>query len=135
MNQVITMLLKGISIIYLEKSTTFYLLNTVKGINRTPDEPINEKTIRGSHEGFIEHIDTNLNLIRKRIENPELTIKYFELGNKTHTKIAIVYMNNLADPISVQKIARRLEVISSDMIFSPGYLADFIEDYPSSPFP
>ncbi|PGA92726.1 spore germination protein [Bacillus toyonensis] len=135
LNQVIPMLLKGISIIYIDKNTTFYLLNTVKTISRTPDEPINEKTIRGSHEGFIESIDTNLNLIRKRIENPQLTIKYSELGNETHTKIAIAYMNDLADPMSVQEIERRLQSISTDMIFSPGYLEDFIEDYPWSPFP
>ncbi|MED2777023.1 spore germination protein [Bacillus thuringiensis] len=135
LNQVITMLLKGISIIYLQKDTTFYVINTVKITNRTPDEPINEKTIRGSHEGFTENINMNLNLIRKRIENRQLTVKYFELGNETHTKIAIVYMNDLTDPMSVQEIERRLQSITSDMVFSPGYLEDFIEDSPWSPFP
>ncbi|PEF41507.1 spore germination protein [Bacillus wiedmannii] len=135
LNQVIPLLLKGISIIYLDKGTTFYLLPTVKTINRTPDEPINEKTIRGSHAGFIENINTNLNLIRREISSPQLTIKYFELGNETHSKIAIVYMNDLADPMSVQEIERRVQSISADMIFSPGYLEDFIEDYPWSPFP
>ncbi|MED2777953.1 spore germination protein [Bacillus thuringiensis] len=63
--------------------------------NRTPDEPINEKTIRGFHEGFTKNINMNLNLICKRIENRQLTVKYFELGNETHTEIAIVYMNDL----------------------------------------
>jgi len=66
--------------------------------DRDVQEPENEKVIRGSHQGFIENLDSNINLIRQRIRNSQLMIKYYELGMESNKNVAIIYMNNLANP-------------------------------------
>lgn len=135
MDQVIADLVRGNCAIFLQGKDACYLFNSTKENDRSPDEPENEKAVRGSHKGFIENMDMNLNAIRGRIRNPKLTIKYLTLGSETHTNVAIVYMNGIANMDTVKDLQKRLESISSDMTFSPGYIEESIEDTPLSPFP
>ncbi|MCR2822412.1 spore germination protein [Lederbergia panacisoli] len=134
MNIAVTALLKGNSILFLENGTEIYILNTLQSHSRSPEEPENEKVVRGSHEGFVGHLNINLNLVRMRIQNRHLKIEYFELGWETNTRVAIVYMEEIANPTLVDELKKRINSISSDMIFSPGYIEEFIEDRPISPF-
>ncbi len=128
-------ILLGKCLLILNNYTQIFLLPTVKVFNRTITEPTNEKVIRGSHEGFVEDIMINLSLIRKYINNPNLTIKYLVVGNESKTKVAIVYLRNLANSTILKEVERRINSISSDMVTSPGYMEEFIEDTPSSIFP
>ncbi|MEK3887713.1 spore germination protein [Bacillus sp. FSL K6-3431] len=134
LNEAVTALLKGMSVLFVEKQGAIFLFNTIKLVRRSPDEPENEKVVRGSHEGFVESLDVNLNLVRKRIKNRQLKIQYYEVGWETNTKLAIIYMNEIANPALVKEVNRRIESISSDMAFSPGFVEEFIEDSPFSPF-
>ncbi|WP_347548537.1 spore germination protein [Pseudalkalibacillus hwajinpoensis] len=128
-------LLKGYAVILIEGQRKCYLFHVVKTFNRSIDEPDNEKVVRGSHDGFVEDLFVNVNLIRKRIETIDLTVRFIRVGKRTNTNVGIVYMTSLADPKVVQKVEERIKSIDSDNVFSPGYMEEFIEDTPSSPFP
>lgn len=134
LNKVVSYLLKGYCALFLEEQTACFLFNSVQVNSRSPDEPENEKTVRGAHKGFIENLDINLNLIRERIQNRQLTIKHFKLGTESNSIVAMIFMNDIANPLTVEKVQERIESISSDMIFSPGYIEEIIEDTPFSPF-
>lgn len=135
LEEAVDMLLRGHTLIYVEGQENICISNTAKSLNRTPDEPRNEKVIRGGNEGFIEDIQVNLNLIRKQITNRQLKIKYFTLGTKTSTKIALVFMEELVNPLVLEQIEGKLLSIPSTMISGPGHLEAFIESQPFSPFP
>src|SRR5699024_10056423 len=108
---------------------------TMKQNNRSTDEPENEKVVRGSHQGFVESLDINMNLIRKRIINRQLIVQYYELGQETNTNVAIVYMKQLADTDLVNDIEKKISSISTDAIFSTGLIEQYMEEFPLSPFP
>ncbi|WP_349772282.1 spore germination protein [Lederbergia citrisecunda] len=129
-----TSLLAGNSVLFLQNGTEFYIFNTIQINSRSPEEPENEKVVRGSHEGFVGRLNINLNLVRSRIRNRQLKIEYFQLGWETNTRVAIVYMEGIANPSMVDEVKNRIISISSDMVFSPGFLEEFIEDKPFSPF-
>lgn len=135
LDQITRKMLNGFSVVYIDGDQHAFLIDTAANIARSTDEPQNEKVIRGSHQGFAENLNINLNLLRNRIEDPNLYIQYITLGKKTNTKIAIAYMKGIANEEVVNEALRRLESISTDMIFSSGYLEEFIEDSSSSPFP
>ena len=134
LNQVVLEMLKGHSAIFMKDETNCWLINHLQVNSRSPEEPENEKTIRGSHKGFIEELDVNLNLIRERIQNAQLTIKYFTLGTETNINVAMIYMNDIANPSTVEEVQERIESISSDMVFTPGYIEEDLEDSAFSPF-
>lgn len=128
-------LLEGFSVIFADGEGTAFLIDTASSFDRSAEEPGNEKVVRGSHQGFVENIAINLNLLRKRINDPNLLVEYSNLGNVTHTKIAIAYIKGIANEELVQKVQARINSIDSDMVFSPGYFEEFIEDSTFSPFP
>lgn len=102
---------------------------------RSPEEPDNEHVIRGAHEGFVESISTNIGLIRKRLEIPELVVKSVTIGTKTKTKISYVYLAHTTDNQLLEQLEHRLETAKAEVITSAGQLEDYIEDNVWSPFP
>lgn len=128
-------LTQGHCLYFSEGRSDFFVLGVATAYKRDVSEPQNEGVIRGQHQGFIEQLTVNLYLIRKLIENPNLTVRYFKLGKLTKTKVAVVYMQDLANADLVKEVERRIQYISSDMVLSPGFIQEFTEDNPFSPFP
>ncbi|MBH8605389.1 spore germination protein [Thermoactinomyces sp. CICC 10522] len=135
LNHAIFKLLDGSCVILLEREKRIYIANVPNTDKRGIEEPDNERVVRGPHYGYVEDLSTNLRLLRKQIQNPNLVIRYYKLGKITRNKIAVAYMHNLANPELVDKVDQRLRSISSDTILSPGFLQEYIEDHPFSPFP
>lgn len=95
---------------------------------RNITEPATEAVIRGSHEGFVESMTTNISLIRKRLRNSNLKIKYFTIGNDSHTKVGMIYLDHIANKKTVANIEQKLSDIDIDFILAPGHIEEFISD-------
>jgi spore germination protein KA len=132
---VVSALLQGYCAIFFEENSRVLLAEAQYSSHRSPMEPDNEGVVRGSHDGFIENLPINVHLVRSRIENRNLTVKYYEVGKVTKTKLAVLYINDLADPGLIDELDKRIRSISTDTVISPGYVAEFMEDNPWSPFP
>src|SRR5699024_8774381 len=76
LNSIVNYLLLGSVTIIIESETTCYLYNIIQSNPRSPDEPDSEKIVRGSHIGFVENFEVNLNMIRERVKNRHLKIEY-----------------------------------------------------------
>ncbi|WP_189017252.1 spore germination protein [Paenibacillus marchantiophytorum] len=135
LEQAVDALLRGYCVIYFDDDADLYLFHTPSSYQRSITEPVNEKVLGNSHEGFIERLDINLHLIRKKITSQHLAIRYAHVGLEADTKLAIVYMDQLANLEIVEEINKRIAEISIDYISSVGIVEQFIEDAPYSPFP
>ncbi len=83
---------------------------------RSTSEPENDRVMRGSRDGFVEALLTNVTLIRRRIRSPELTVSYVRGGKITKTDIAIIYLHGKADPAFVERIVNKAENIKTDSL-------------------
>ncbi|MCS0824839.1 spore germination protein [Cytobacillus firmus] len=128
-------LLKGNCLLMKENGKEGLLLNISASHIRDISEPFSERIVNGSHEGFVEALDRNIYLLRKRIETSEFTVKKYALGSKTNTQIAIIYLQDFTSEELVQKIDKRIKSITMDTIQAPGFIQDCIEDSTYSPFP
>lgn len=81
---------------------------------RTPEEPDNEKVIRGSRDGFAENIIINAGLIRRRIRSPQLRLELHKLSDLGQTDVAIAYMNDIVNNKHLEWIKKRLSQIKHD---------------------
>jgi spore germination protein KA len=133
--EMISGILSGGYVLFISERDEAWLFTFPKDIQRAIQEPINETVVRGAHDGFVEKLETNISQLRLRIKNPEFTVNYHELGDKTKTKVAVIFMKGIADQDIVDEVERRLSYISTDMVLSPGYIEEFIEDDPFSLFP
>lgn len=135
LKEIIGYMLAGKSVLFIEDEQAAYVFDTPIQVTRSLEEPDTEKTVRGSHIGFVEDLNTNLYLLRDRIKNKYLKVNYITLGTESKRNVAIVYMDNLANKETVKEIEKRISNISLDSVFAPGYIEEFIEEHPYSPFP
>lgn len=94
-----------------------------------------EKVVRGSNESFTESEKANTALIRKRIRNTGLKVKEFQIGVRSFTNVAIVYIEDLADPDLVKETHRRLTEYEIDGVMDSGVMEQLAEESWYSPFP
>ncbi|MEG0259343.1 MAG: spore germination protein [Lysinibacillus sp.] len=81
---------------------------------RNPEEPDNEKVIRGARDGFTESIMQNAGLIRRRLRNSNLRFELHKVSAIGQTDVAISYMENIVNEELVGKIRKRLSEIHHD---------------------
>ncbi|WP_238933551.1 spore germination protein [Brevibacillus choshinensis] len=128
-------LLKGYVIVLLTGQQDIVCIAAKSSFTRSVDEPVNEKVVRGAHDGFIENLNVNVHLVRKMIENRQLTVTYYTIGRETQTRVALLYMNNLANKQVVQEMEKRIQAIHADSILGTNFIEEYVEDTPYSPFP
>ena len=97
------LLLQGKSLYFHEHVESFCTFETALSLKRDITEPDNEGIVR-VHTGFVEDLATNLASIRKLIKSPNVVVKYFTLGEEMHTKVAIAYMQNIANDDLVTEV-------------------------------
>jgi len=83
---------------------------------RNTEEPENDKVMRGSRDGFVETLIFNTAMIRRRIRNPELTVKYLNVGRSSRTDIAVCYMQSRADLEYVDDLCGKIENLETDAL-------------------
>ena len=81
---------------------------------RGTSEPDTDRVMQGSHDGFVETLVTNTALIRRRIRDPRLTMRHFDLGGASHTDVVMCYIDGVADEKRVNKIADKLKSLHPD---------------------
>lgn len=102
---------------------------------RAVEEASTEKSIKGPREGFTETIKDNIGLIRRYLKDPNLRLDRKYIGERTKTEIAVLYLNDVANPDIVREVHKRLEQIEIDGILESGYIAEMISDRRLTLFP
>ncbi len=78
---------------------------------RETAEPDTDRVMQGAHDGFVETLVMNTALIRRRIRDPRLTMKHFNLGGASGTDVVMCYMDGVADPETVEAVSRKLSSV------------------------
>ncbi len=104
---------------------------------RSMSEPENDRVLRGSRDGFVETLIFNTAMLRRRIRDTALTVKYINGGRRTHTDMALCYMSDSADMKYVASLQRRLESLNTDsLVLGHQSIAEsLIRDSWYNPFP
>jgi spore germination protein KA len=134
-DRAISHILQGNCLFFVDQDPIAYVMETAIDKERALTIPINERVIRGSHLAFNENLDTSVFLVRKQLEHKQVMVKYYTLGEVSRTRIALIYLREITNPVLVQRLERRLEAISADFVQTPGFIEEMIEDRPLSPFP
>ncbi len=83
---------------------------------RETSEPENDKVMRGSRDGFVETMIFNTAMVRRRIRDPRLIIKYLSAGRSTRTDMALCWLDGKADAEYVKKLTERIKDLDTDSI-------------------
>ncbi|MEC0170919.1 spore germination protein [Paenibacillus graminis] len=134
-NQIYQAVLKGSAVILIDGLQSALTVSIAGGVRRAVEEPTSQGVVRGPKEGFTEDISTNITLIRRKLRTPDLKFDSHIIGQYSQTVVIVTYIEGIADPGVVQEITKRLQTIDTDSILESGYIEEFIQDAPLTPFP
>lgn len=134
-NSLLAALFTGNTIILVDGSNQGLSASTAELKQRGVEEPTSQTVIRGPKEGFTEDLGVNIALLRRKIRSHNIWVIDRTIGNVTQTKVAVVYLNGVANDQVVKEVFRRLDGIQTDSILESGYIEEFIQDETFTPFP
>ena len=123
----------GFAIIIYDSSV--YAVEVKASLTRSITEPSSENSVRGAKDSFVENIMKNVGLIRNRIKSEDLVYKEQQIGRRTKTKVALMYMSDIAKKDLVKYVENKLKNIDIDGILDVNYIQEFIEEENDSDFP
>lgn len=135
LEEAIDLILSGETALFLEGYDKAIIVSSRSWPARSPNEPVGETVVRGSRDGFVETIRFNTALIRRRIRDPQLKVKQSQIGVRSKTDIAIMYIDNIVDKEVLKRVEENLKDINIDAILDSGYIQQFLEQNPYTPFP
>ncbi|AYB43626.1 spore germination protein [Paenibacillus lautus] len=125
----------GYIALYFPKDDKLYSYSAGKTIGRTPEESATETSVKGPRDGFVEELDINVSLIRKRLKSPGLVYSSFKLGDKSKTTVGIMYLKDKVIPETVTAIVDKLNHYTGDPPVGIGELAEHLTPYRFSVLP
>lgn len=126
---------RGYSVILINNSPNFIIVDTSDKIRRSISEPPNESSVKGPRDGFIENLDTNISLMKQRIKDRNLVTEKLVLGRKSQTDAVLMYMNDIVDKKLLEEIRKRIKDIDIDNVQATSSIEQCIEKHPFSIFP
>ncbi|MBO8155054.1 MAG: spore germination protein [Bacillaceae bacterium] len=133
--KIVENLLLGKVILMLEQDPDVCVFQAENFPFRQPEQPTVETTVKGTKEGFVESLSTNIALIRRYVPEKDLQVEHMEAGSLTKTKVALVYLNHVHLPEVLEEVKQRLKSIETDSILSSSEIKQWIEDNEWSIFP
>lgn len=135
MDEIIVNVLSGNTAIFGEHSGEAMIISGKGFPGRGVQSAESEVTVRGPKDSFTESIRFNTVLIRRRIRDTKLKTEQMQIGVRTKTDVALMYMDDLVQTDVLEQLKLQLQSFTVDSILDCGTLEQYIEKKWYSPFP
>lgn len=127
-DKLIKSVLSGMVALIFDQEEKAVVYDLKKFEKRSIDEPSEENVMKGSKESFIESMRTNTALIRRKIRSEKLVVEKLSAGRLSKTDMSLVYINDIANPDTVNKIRDIVNGIDIDNIPTPAFIEEYLID-------
>ena len=119
----------------LTDGVSFSLLFGLKKFDkRAIAEPPTSTVIKGPREGFVESLAVNISLMRRKLASPKLRFKYLTVGEFSNTKVALCYVNGIADRKLIDILTEKIKKAKIDAVLDSSYVTKFLGEHKASLF-
>ncbi|MFB5192331.1 spore germination protein [Alicyclobacillus fastidiosus] len=125
----------GQAILCIDGSKEALTLDVSQPPGRAIEKAEIEPTLEGPQEAFVENLELNIALLRKRIRSPRLKVESMRIGVYSKTNVCILYIEGIVKPTLVKEAHLRLRKISIDAVNDINKLRELIADGPFTVFP
>lgn len=111
-----TFVLSGLMALIIDGFDMAILIDVRSYPFRSLQEPDSEKISRGSRDGFIESLVTNVTLLRRRLRDRDLIFSMQQVGKDSHTDVVVAYKDSLVDKELLTQLITDLGKIQADSL-------------------
>ena len=128
-------ILNGNTIVLFTTDKEYLVIGLRKVEKRRIAPPELTYSLRGPKDAFVEELETNLSLIRYRLKDGNLRIEKKQVGARTKSTVAIVYIEDIANPKLIEEINKCIDGIQTDGVYESGELQQFLQKPKNVLFP
>ncbi|MBZ5753777.1 spore germination protein [Metabacillus rhizolycopersici] len=121
-------LFSGELLIFSHDLNDFFFIPVSNFPKRGPEESNLESSIRGPRDGLVENISDNMALIRQRLKTSSLKSIEYTIGERSRTKILLLYIDDIMNPSILEDVKNRLDSIKVDIVASSYEIEEFLYD-------
>ena len=126
--QAIHQILAGPVVLFIDGADQALVIDARKYPGRQPTNAKMERVLRGPQDGFVETLVDNTVLVRRRLRDPQLRIEMHSLGLRSRTDVALLYIEDVANPDLVGEVRRRLEAVDAGTLTMAEHaVAEFLQ--------
>ncbi|WP_308634836.1 spore germination protein [Paenibacillus silvisoli] len=121
-------LFSGQIVIWNRETGLFFAMDCSSLPSRSIEESTLELSIKGPRDGFVEEIETNMALIRKRLRSPKLHVEWYTIGSESLTRIGLLSMKGIVSESVLEEARSRIKSIEIAVLHGAGELEEIISD-------
>ncbi|MEK5231543.1 spore germination protein [Lysinibacillus sp. FSL K6-0232] len=126
--EAITKVYRGHVLIYIEEVQLLYASDIAQKPNREPGETTLELVVKGPRDDFIEDVFINIALLRKRLPTNSFSVDTLEIGKRSKTTVAVLYMDDIVNKNMLERIKVQLQKVDSDIVINGDLLMEVVEE-------
>jgi spore germination protein KA len=132
---VLLKVLAGYAVLMVEGHAEGLAVFTQLSSHRDIAEPSTQTIVKGPKDAFIEDLQMNMSLLRKRVRNPALRFEMHTIGAETGTSVSVAYIDGIANSDIVEEVRNRLQRIRLGAVLESSNIEECIIDKTLTPFP
>ncbi|WP_171016795.1 spore germination protein [Pseudalkalibacillus caeni] len=121
-------LLSGYTLLF--AAGKIFAVNVTKIPGRNPEESAIEPSIRGPRDGFVEDLNTNIALIRKRFKSNQLRVEKYIVGKRSNTTMALLYVEDIINKDLLKTVKKKIDKLDVDIVSSVQQIDKLLSDQP-----
>jgi spore germination protein KA len=135
LSNIISSIAEGNTILYFHAEELYLSIKTFSAPTAAISDTDTESSVIGPQNAFTESLETNLSLIKRRIQNPNIKIRNFVLGSETNTKVSVLYMDDIVNKENLDIVIKKIEKVDHLAFNDISILQQLMDNHPFSPFP
>lgn len=120
-------MMSGFAVVVIENYPKALAFGVQGWSRRDTGEPTTEANVKGAKECFVETLNDNKALLRKRLKTYHLKQKQISLGDSAKTPVVISYIDNRANKTVVNDVESRLKKAKFNAVLDYGELLSFLD--------
>jgi len=129
------MILQGCLCLQIEGTDCALIADTRGYPTRAISEPPDEEVAKGARDAFVETLNTNVSLLRRRLPSEDLRFVPVTVGRHSHTLCYVVYLQGIVPDPLPEQVKEKLSALDVDAMLYPGMVEEALSTEPLNPFP
>lgn len=134
LTEAVTEVLAGNTVLFADGLNKAISFSAKQFDKRAVAEPPTSTVVKGPREGFVESIDTNISLMRRKLKSADLIFEKLNVGKYSDTAVAVCYIDGVVKPGLKEKIIKKIKSIDIDAALDSSYVGVFLGDHKTSLF-
>lgn len=126
-NKLLINLFAGNTLLFVDGVPVAVIVNAKGWKTRGIEPPTSEANIRGPRDAFTEDILTNVTRMRRRFKDRNLHAEVMQIGRRTGTVVAVVYLRELVNSDVLDLVHDRLKRMDIAGVIESGYIQEVLQ--------